>query len=242
MRPQPDKKGVRHHDYDCCQRPHLAGILPAKHRRRYRPAALSIGCSPDRGFVQTVCRPAGLYLHGQDHHLFRDGEHVLGHRRMAAVARTSEGRSGCGDDAKHPADAGDDGGRAARRLHGGQCQPALYAARTRTPAQGFGRQGDHHPGELRRHPAAGHFQNRRQACLRGDHGRPAGTEGGTWSTSLSARSRNWFRPGRYPAMSASRRRCPPARARRSRLLRPLPKMWRSCNTPEAPPAYRRARR
>ena len=178
MRPYPDKKkGVRHNEYDCCHRPNLAEILSAGNGCGNRTAGACLGCRADRGFLQALCRPSGLYLHGQDADLFRDRAHVGGHRRLAAVAWPAEGRPGCGDDAEHPADAGGNGCRAARRLHRGQCQPALHAARTRAPAQGFGRQGDHHPREFRRYPAASDFTHGRQACLRGVDGRSHGAQG-----------------------------------------------------------------
>ena len=45
--------------------------------------------------------------------------------------------------------------RAARRLCGRERQSALHPARTRAPAQGFRRRGDHRAGEFRHHRAAG---------------------------------------------------------------------------------------
>ena len=51
----------------------------------------------------------------------------------------------------------------ARRLHGGERQPALHPARARAPAQGLRRRSHHHRREFRHHAAAGDRQDAGQA-------------------------------------------------------------------------------
>ena len=58
-------------------------------------------------------------------------------------------------DAERAAVSGVRGRHPARRLRGGERQPALHAARARAPAQGFRRQGHHHHRELRQDAGAG---------------------------------------------------------------------------------------
>ena len=131
-------------------------------------------------------------------------------------------------------------GDPARRPGGGQRQPALHAARTRAPAQGFGRQGDRHHGELRRHAAAVHARPRRSstwcwprwatcsACSRA-----------RWSTTWCATSRRWCRPSACRARCASTTRSTRARARTLQARASAPTTSRCCSTPAAPPACRK---
>ena len=66
---------------------------------------------------------------------------------------------------------------AARRLYGGQRQPALHPARARTSAQGFRRRSHHRAGELRHDRRAGGREDPGQAHHRRHHGRPARLQG-----------------------------------------------------------------
>jgi hypothetical protein len=93
--------------------------------------------------------------------------------RLAAVARHRTRRPRCHHDAEHHAVPGGRGGGVARRLRGGERQPAVHAARTRAPAQGQRRPGHHHHRELRHHAGEGDRQHAGQACGGRGHGRPA---------------------------------------------------------------------
>jgi long-chain acyl-CoA synthetase len=96
------------------------------------------------------------------------------------------------------------GGHPARRHGGGQRQPAVHAARAGTPAQGLGRQGHHHPGELCRHAAAG---DRRRCPRRPWCWPPWATcwawSRAPWSTTWCATSRRWCRRSRMPGAVAA---------------------------------------
>ena len=141
------------------------------------PACRCIARRPPGDLLQAICRTAGILVHGQDADLRRTRAAVIGIRRLFAIDRPQGRRARRDHDAERAAIPGRDDGGAQGRLHGGQRQSALYAARARAPAQGFGRRGDRHPGELRDDAAGGRCENQRQAgCRRGD-GRPARHQG-----------------------------------------------------------------
>ena len=91
------------------RRPHLAQVLSAQYAGRHCRASLSVGSCADRRFLQALQQPHGLHLHGQDHHLWRDGKVFHAGRRLAAIARAGKGRPGGADDAQCAPDAGGDG-------------------------------------------------------------------------------------------------------------------------------------
>ncbi len=70
-----------------------------------------------------------------------------------------EGLAGCPDDAQHPAVPGMRIRDPARRLHGGERQSALHAARARAPAEGFRCGSDRDRRELRAHAAGSDRQD-----------------------------------------------------------------------------------
>jgi non-ribosomal peptide synthetase component F len=73
--------------------------------------------------------------------------------------------------------SGGDRGHPARRLHPGQRQSALHAARTRTPAQGLRRQGHRRAGELCQHSAGSRGSGADAARDRRLDGRPHRIQG-----------------------------------------------------------------
>jgi len=89
----------------------------------------------------------------------------------------AEGRPRRADDAERAAISGIDCRCAARRLRGGEHQPALHPARARAPAQGFRRRGGHRSREFCDDSAAGHRQDRGEARHRRQHGRSARLQG-----------------------------------------------------------------
>ena len=101
------------------------------------------------GKHRQVRDPARLHLHGQDDHL-REVD-----RLSTAFGAWLQCR-GCAKGARvavmmpnilqYPVRVFGD---PARRLHGGERQPALHAARARAPAEGLRRRGDRVPGEFR---------------------------------------------------------------------------------------------
>ena len=131
----------------------------------------------------------------------------------------------------------------ARRHDGGERQSALHAARARAPAQRFRRRGDRHPGEFRHHAGEGDQEHARQARHPRQHGRHARLPERCDRQSGRAQGEE-DGAGLFAAAApcSSRRRSRPARASRSTRARSRRTTWRSCNTPAAPPACRRARR
>ncbi len=140
----------------------LAEKLSCQRARRDRPADGLDRRSPGRQ-VQAVCGPAGLRLHGKVDQLRRPRTAFGRLRRLAAVEGPRQGGARGDHDAKRAAKPGRDDGHTARRLHGGERQPALHAARARAPAQGFRCRGDRHTGELRQDAAGGDRQDRGQS-------------------------------------------------------------------------------
>ena len=82
---------------------------------------------------------------------------------LAAVEGARQGRARRHHDAERAAISGGDDGHPARRLHRRERQPALHAARTGAPAEGFRRRGDRHPRELRHDAAGGDCARRRSS-------------------------------------------------------------------------------
>ena len=164
----------------------LAEELSEQGAGRDRAADGEFHRRPSGQRLQAVCRPSRLHLHGQDHQLRRGGAPVGGLRRFSPVERPRQGRARRHHDAERAAISGRDDGHPARRLHRGERQPALYAARTRAPAQGFGRRGDHHPGEFREDAPGGDIEDAGQACRGGDARATCWASRDWWSISSCA--------------------------------------------------------
>ena len=109
---------------------------------------------------------------------YRDLDQMsLAFARLSAEQGPAEGRTRRADDAERAAISGGDRRRAARGLCRGERQSALHPARTRTPAQGFRRRGDHRSGKFRAHGAASASADGGQACHRLQHGGHARSQG-----------------------------------------------------------------
>ena len=133
----------------------LAQAISGRRARRYRRHPVLIAGRAVGRKLCEVRRPQGVHLHGQVDQLPRPRRDVGGARRLSAEQGPAEGRPRRADDAERAAIPGRDRRRAARRLCGGQRQPALHPARARASAQGFRRGSDHRAGEFRHHGAAG---------------------------------------------------------------------------------------
>ena len=192
--------------------------------------------------LQAICGAARLHLHGQVDQLRRPRAPVGRVRRMAAVERSRQGRARRDHDAERAAISGRDDGHPARRLHRGERQPALHAARTRAPVEGFRRGGDRHPRKLRQDAAGGDCKDAGQACRGRDHGRHARRQGPDRQFRRQAGEEAGAGHGRCRAMSPSTPRSGTAPAGSSSRSRSTPRTSRSCNIPAARPACRRARR
>ncbi len=140
-------------------------------RNRSRPVQVA-GAAAGRG-VQEVRLAAGVLVHGRHAELPRSGHQFGGDRCLAAEQGAGQGQARRDHDAQRAAVPGRAGRRAARRLHGGQRQSAVHAARAGAPAEGLGRGCDLHPRELRDHAAAGGRQGADQADRRVRDGRSA---------------------------------------------------------------------
>ena len=117
--------------------------------------------------------PRGLRLHGHDADLCGARRGLARLRRLAAEPRPQTGRARRADDAEPAAISGGDCRHVARRLRGGERQPALQAARTGIPAQRRRLRGDRRAGEFRRRAAGGAAAHAGQARRRRQHGRHA---------------------------------------------------------------------
>ena len=150
----------------------LSGQCPGRDR-----GAARLDRRPSGRLLPAVRRSPGLHLHGQVAEFRRRGQALRRIRRMAAGEGAAQGRARRPHDAQRAAISRRHDGHIARRLHGRERQPALHAARTRTPAQGFRRRSDRHPGEFRQDAAGRSRQDPGQACRCRQHGRDARRQG-----------------------------------------------------------------
>ena len=152
----------------------LAAALSAGRRRRNRHDAISFAGGDVRGKLPGPSRQGRLRLHGQDDDLWRARRGLARLRRLAAKQGPQARRPRRHHDAECAAVSGGDCRHPARRLHGGERQSAVHAARAGTPAQRCRRRGHRGAGKFRAcsaRRAAAH-----QGETRGDrqHGRHAG--------------------------------------------------------------------
>ena len=119
------------------------------------PIALRLAGGDVRGELRRLCGARRLCLYGQGADLCRARRRLARLRRLPAGARHRTRRARRRDDAERAAIRGCDRRHLARRLHRGEHQSALQAARARIPAHGCRRRGDRRAGELRLGAAGG---------------------------------------------------------------------------------------
>ena len=155
----------------------LACRLSRYRSGRDSAAGICLACRTARKILRPLRRPDRLFQHGQGDALPRTGEPDAQTRRLAAKHRPSEGRPRRCDDAERAAVPDRDLLPSCAPASGRERQPALYAARTRTPVEGFRRQGDLRAGEFRTHGRAGPQQDGASPCRRHLARGNAGAEG-----------------------------------------------------------------
>ena len=148
----------------------LAGQLRKRRGTRDRHRTLPIGGGRIQTKRRTICRQTRLSQHGRRNQLPPNRQaggrfRILSAKRAQAAAR----RAGGGDDAQSAAIPDCGIRHPAGRAGGGQYQPALHPARTRTPAQRQRRHRHRGAGKLCQYAgngAAAHPGQTRYRCQR----------------------------------------------------------------------------